>query len=325
MLLSECVCRDSSPGTLSDLRSASVNNTRLASVAVLHKIHTFIRHCSSPLFHDIGLFVEQLQQAVTDQEKKIIEQQEVLRQQQRLEAARAGEDVSMTDGRLGGKHKAGGDDLEGLAPKRLRSSSPDSHGRHLSSSSPDIAPENQMDIPSLDLTRLHDSTQPQSESAKPASQAPQESTTGVHHLVFAGSAQQLPAELPNHTAAVNIDSHVNPSTADKASTKPDSEAAAAAEAGGDAAGEGANPTGGIMDLEDGVQHPLGGPKPDKPKSKRKRHIYNKEAVRVCLVDLFMCTCKPVSLVVLANQMTCLHHGCISDYASSYLHQMSLTC
>ncbi|KAL0046074.1 hypothetical protein WJX82_001682 [Trebouxia sp. C0006] len=118
--------RDSSPGTLSDLRSASVNNTRLASVAVLHKIHTFIRHCSSPLFHDIGLFVEQLQQAVADQEKKIIEQQQVLRQQQRLEAARAG---------------------------------------------------------------------------------------------------------------------------------------------------------GIMDLEDGVQHPLGGPKPDKPKSKRKRHIYNKEAVR----------------------------------------------
>ncbi|DBA77940.1 TPA: Dicer-like protein 1 [Trebouxia sp. C0005] len=34
-----------------------------------------------------------------------------------------------------------------------------------------------------------------------------------------------------------------------------------------------------MDLEDGVQHPLGGPKPDKPKTKRKRHIYNKEAVR----------------------------------------------
>lgn len=97
MLLSECVCRDSSPDTLSDLRSVSVNNTCLASVAVLHKILTFIRHCSSPLFHDIGLFVEQQQQAVADQEKKIIQQQEVLRQQQRLEAARAGEDVSMTD------------------------------------------------------------------------------------------------------------------------------------------------------------------------------------------------------------------------------------
>ena len=67
-------CRDGSPGTLSDLRSASVNNTRLASVAVLHQIHTFVRHCSSPLFHDIGVFVEQLQQAVSDQEKKIIEQ-----------------------------------------------------------------------------------------------------------------------------------------------------------------------------------------------------------------------------------------------------------
>jgi hypothetical protein len=300
MVLSDCVCRDSNPGTLSDLRSASVNNTRLASVAVLHKIHTFIRHCSSPLFHDIGLFVEQLQQAVADQEKKIIEQQEVLRQQQRLEAARAGEDVSMTDGWLGGKHKAGGEDLNDSPPKRPRSSSPDSHGRHLSSSSPDTAPERQMETSSQDLTHPQDSTQPQSESAKPASQAPQEASTGVDHLVFAGSAQQLPAELPNDTAAVDADSHVNqdnPSTADKASAKPDSApaTAAAAEAGGDAAGDGANPTGGIMDLEDGVQHPLGGPKPDKPKSKRKRHIYNKEAVRVRLVDLFSvhmqpCTC-----------------------------------
>ncbi len=122
MLLYECVCSDSSPGTLSDLRSASVNNTRLASVAVLYKIHTFIWHCSSPLFHDIGLFVEQLQQAVADQEKKIIQQQQVLRQQQRLEAARGGEGVSMTDGRLGGKHKAAGEDLNDLPPKRPRSS-----------------------------------------------------------------------------------------------------------------------------------------------------------------------------------------------------------
>ncbi len=213
MLLSDCVCRDSSPGTLSDLRSASVNNisvnnTCLASVAVLHKIHTFIRHCSSPLFHDIGLFVEQLQQAVAHQEKKIIEQQQVLRQQQRLEAAKAGEGVSMTDGRLGGKHKAGGEDLNDSPPKRPRSSSPDSHGRHLSSSSPDIAPETQMDIPSLDLTHPQDSTQPQSESAKPASQAPQEASAGLDHLVFAGSAQQLPAELPNDSAAVDADSHV---------------------------------------------------------------------------------------------------------------------
>jgi hypothetical protein len=261
MRLSECVCRDSSPSTLTNLRSASVNIPRLASVAVLLKIHTCIRHYSSPLFHDIGLFVEQMQQAVADQEKKIIEQQ-----QQRLEAARAGEDVSMTDGRLGGKHKAGGEDLNDSPPKRPRSSSPDSHGRQFSSSSPDIAPETQMDIPSLDLTHPQDSTQPQSASAKPASQAPQEASTEVDHLVLAGSSQQLPAQLPNDTAAVNADSHVrqvNPSTADKVSAKPGSEAAtaAAAEAGGDAAGDVANPTGGIIDLEDGVQHPLGAPSP----------------------------------------------------------------
>ncbi len=297
------MCRDSSPGTLSDLRSASVNNTRLASVAVLHKIHTFIRHCSSPLFHDIGLFVEQLQQAVADQEKKIIEQQQVLRQQQRLEAARAGEDVSMIDDKLDGKHKAGGEDLNDSPPKRYRSSSPDSHGRHLSSSSPDIAPKTQMEIPSLDLTHPQYSTQPQSEAAEPATRARQESSTGIDHLVVAGSAQQLPAELPNDSAAVNADSRldqVKPSTADKASAKSGSEAAtvAAAEAGGDAAGEGANPTGGIMDLEDGVQHPLGGPKPDKPKSKRKRHIYNKEAVRVRLIDLFCGHMQPLCLYLL---------------------------
>ena len=286
------MCRDSSPGTLSDLRSASVNNTRLASVAVLHKIHTFIRHCSSPLFHDIGLFVEQLQQAVADQEKSIIEQQQVLRQQQRLEAARAGGDVSMTDGRLGSKHKAGGEDLNDSPSKRPRSSSPDAHARHLSSSSPDIAPERHMDIPSLDLTHPQDSTQPQSESAKPASLAPQEASTGVDHLEIAGSAQQLPAELPHDTAAVDADLHVNcvnSGTADNANAKLDSAAAsaAAAEAGVDAAAESANPTGVIMDLETGVQHPLGGPKPDKPKSKRKKYIYNKEAVRVCFADLFL--------------------------------------
>jgi len=253
---------------------------------------------------------------MADQEKKIIEQQQVLRQQQRLEAARAGEDVSMTDGRLGSKHKAGGEHLNDSPPKRPRSSSPDSHARHLSSSSPDIAPERQMEIPSQDMTPPQDSIQPQSESAKPAGQAPQEASTGVDHLVFAGSAQQLPAELPNDKAAVNTNSHViqvNTSTADKASAKSDSEAAtaAAAEAGGDAAaGDGANPTGGIMDLEDGVQHPLGGPKPDKPKSKRKRHIYNKEAVRVCLVDVFACTCNLVLVLALAAQMWQLYHGCI---------------
>ena len=74
---------------MSDLRSASVNNTRLASIAVLSRIHTYVRHCSSPLFHDIGAFVEQLQQAVSYQEKKIIEQQKELRRKRAQAAAAA--------------------------------------------------------------------------------------------------------------------------------------------------------------------------------------------------------------------------------------------
>ena len=57
-------CRGSPPGQLSDLRSASVNNTRLATVAVLHKLHTFVRHHSPLLFADISTFVAEVQAAV---------------------------------------------------------------------------------------------------------------------------------------------------------------------------------------------------------------------------------------------------------------------
>ena len=57
-------CRGSPPGQLSDLRSASVNNTRLATVAVLHKLHTFVRHHSPLLFADISTFVAEVQSAV---------------------------------------------------------------------------------------------------------------------------------------------------------------------------------------------------------------------------------------------------------------------
>ncbi len=135
--------------------------------------------------------------------------------------------------------------------------------------------------------------------------------------MIAGSAQQLPAELPNHTAAVDADSqlnYANPSTADKARAKLDSEA------GDDAAGDGAKPTGGIMELEDGVQHPLGGPKPDKPKSKPKRHIYNKEAVRVSFVDLLLCTFNRAPVLILVTQTWRMHHGCTFDHASINLLQ-----
>ena len=56
--------RGSLPGQLSDLRAASVNNTRLATVAVLHKLHTFVRHHSPLLFADISTFVAEVQAAV---------------------------------------------------------------------------------------------------------------------------------------------------------------------------------------------------------------------------------------------------------------------
>eukprot|EP00884_Botryococcus_braunii_P004671 jgi/Botrbrau1/14204/Bobra.0291s0009.1 len=48
------------PGQLHDLRSASLNNNRLACVAGGKGLHRFLRHCSLHLFHEIARFVEAL-------------------------------------------------------------------------------------------------------------------------------------------------------------------------------------------------------------------------------------------------------------------------
>lgn len=263
-------CRDSSPGTLSDLRSASVNNTRLASVAVLHKMHTFIRHCSSPLFHDIGLFVEQLQQAVADQEKNIIEQQKVLRQQQRLAAARAaaeGKHAAVTHGRVNGKQKAGEEDLNNMLAKRQRSSSPDSQSMHRSSSSPGITPEAsperpmfaQAPAPACNSTELPQPVPTQPISALEPDQTCEKASAAENQSAPSISTLQVSKQPEDGTTAVA-----------------EIEAAAEAAAEGDVAAAVA------MDLENGVAHPLGGPKLDRPKSKRKKYIYNKEPAKVCV-------------------------------------------
>jgi len=296
-------CRDSSPGTLSDLRSASVNNTRLASVAVLHKIHTFIRHCSSSLFHDIGLFVEQLQQAVADQEKQIIEQQKILRRQQRLAAARAaaaeGGGIAMSDGRVSGKQKAGEEDLNEAPPKRHRSGSPDSQDRRPSSSPPGSSPEASPEKQNLALASTHaqTSTQPESTQLESASRSPQEASTLQHQPVPGEETLQIPARLPSGIAflAPSAEAHaaghesaqdineitMEPETAEAVNG---SASTAGAETGANAAdgapGKGDKPAAEIMDLEHGVEHPLGGPKLDRPKSKRKKNIYTKEPAKV---------------------------------------------
>lgn len=262
-------------------------------MAVLHKIHTFIRHCSSPLFHDIGLFVEQLQQAVADQEKKIIEQQKVLRQQQALAAARAaaeaGEDVSMTEGRVGGKQKAGEEDLNGTPAKRPRSTSPDSQAQPRSSSSPDPSPEIQPELAAQGRTDPQDSILPQTESDAAPVQAKPAISLDLDQPVSTHMNGQTPVHSTNGISAVNSQSDIyaaddssRQDAADMTSAKADAGAVtkAAEEAAQAAAADGAKATGSVMELEDGVQHPLGGPKPDKPKPKRKRYLYNKESTRV---------------------------------------------
>jgi endoribonuclease Dicer len=55
------------PGLLTKLRSASVNNERYARVAVKHKLHIYLRHGSGLLFNQIGEFVRALDIAGDDQ------------------------------------------------------------------------------------------------------------------------------------------------------------------------------------------------------------------------------------------------------------------
>ena len=52
-----CSFRDISPGMVSDIREAAVNNTRLACVAAAHRCHHALRHSSVALLKDVGKFV----------------------------------------------------------------------------------------------------------------------------------------------------------------------------------------------------------------------------------------------------------------------------
>ena len=60
---SPLACRDVEPGKLHDLRSASVNNTRLAIVTAWHNLHPFLRYFSPQLFGEISSFVDSVKQA----------------------------------------------------------------------------------------------------------------------------------------------------------------------------------------------------------------------------------------------------------------------
>lgn len=58
-----CACRDIEPGKLHDLRSASVNNTRLAIITAWYRLHPFLRYCSTRLFGEIAAFVGSVKDA----------------------------------------------------------------------------------------------------------------------------------------------------------------------------------------------------------------------------------------------------------------------
>lgn len=57
------LCRDIEPGKLHDLRSASVNNTRLAIITAWHRLHPFLRYFSTRLFGEIAQFVGSVKDA----------------------------------------------------------------------------------------------------------------------------------------------------------------------------------------------------------------------------------------------------------------------
>lgn len=56
-----------SPGHLTTLRSAAVNNERFARVAVKHKLHCYLRHGSGLLMNQIHNFVKALEDASDEQ------------------------------------------------------------------------------------------------------------------------------------------------------------------------------------------------------------------------------------------------------------------
>ena len=56
-------CRDIEPGKMHDLRSASVNNNRLAILAAWHRFHPFMRYFSQKLFSEVAPFVASVKAA----------------------------------------------------------------------------------------------------------------------------------------------------------------------------------------------------------------------------------------------------------------------
>jgi hypothetical protein len=52
--------RDLVPGQLHDLRSASLNNNRLACIAGRHGLQRFLLHCSQSLFAEVSHFTNSL-------------------------------------------------------------------------------------------------------------------------------------------------------------------------------------------------------------------------------------------------------------------------
>ena len=56
--------RNITPGRMHDLRSASVNNTRMSCAAAKQRLHTFLRYMSAQLFGDIVRFMTGLQASV---------------------------------------------------------------------------------------------------------------------------------------------------------------------------------------------------------------------------------------------------------------------
>ncbi|KAK9856145.1 hypothetical protein WJX84_010015 [Apatococcus fuscideae] len=58
------------PGRIHDLRSASVNNGRLACIVVTHDLHCYLRQCSVPLFNHISEFVTSFRSAIDDHQRK---------------------------------------------------------------------------------------------------------------------------------------------------------------------------------------------------------------------------------------------------------------
>lgn len=284
-------------------------------------MHTFIRHCSSPLFHDIGLFVEQLQQAVSDQEKKILEQQALLRKQRQAAAdaaAQEGGDVSMTkgpdggevsvvDGRISRKHKASGEDLNDSPAQRARSSSTDSFAHRTSSSGlrtlPESAPEAARAV-ETDKQLSAELSRPESAPVEPVAQAAQTARprqdefarldesiqlTLAQMTDKAGAAEPMAvADSSKQASGDHVDSPADQKPAEpdlaatpadctpmEACTKPAESSAVATAAGGGGAGDAPE---GIKDVGDGVEHPLGGPKLDKPKRRKK---YVRDSVKVC--------------------------------------------